>query len=94
MIKAQSIYAFFELLLILFCFSQTPKPIANETEVLTENEVMGTQRFYGLVIVVTVLLFATVIILGLVSYLLLRKKSTARVSITEAPSESPHETTK
>jgi hypothetical protein len=66
---------FFELELILFCFSQIPKPIANETEVLTKNEAMSSY-FYFFVIFSS---FAAVIGIGFVLYFLLRKQSTAKV---------------
>jgi hypothetical protein len=81
---------FFELELILFCFSQIPKPIANSAEALRENEVMDTRYFYCLVIVSS---FAAVTGIGfvIVLYFLLRKQSTAKAPITRAPSESAYD---
>ncbi len=93
--KSSKYLCLFELELILFCFSQIPKPIANETEVLTENEVMDTRHFFSFD-TVPAWSIAGVAVIGFVIllYCFIRKKPTTKVSITRTPSESPHETIK
>jgi hypothetical protein len=79
--------------LILFCFSQIPKPIANETEKLREDDVMDTSWLFGVVKVCGGYLYSHwsfVAVTGFVIlvYFLLRKRSTVKLSITRVLSKT------